>query len=92
MSPSRPPEPPAADVACCHCGSRDVEIEAAFGGSLMARQYWCRGCRTVFEYVKWEPPAADPGAWLRDHEGPARAASAVHVAEQPEDDNKNQDC
>lgn len=71
MSPSRPPEPESgADdasagdaVACPHCGSTDVEIEAPFGGSLMTSQYWCRGCRTVFERVRWEPDD-DPGGWL----------------------------
>lgn len=38
-------------------------MEAAFGGSLMARQFYCRGCRTVFEWVKWE--SGDPSDWLR---------------------------
>lgn len=28
----------------------------------MSRQFYCRGCRTVFEWVKWEP--GDPSAWL----------------------------
>jgi len=49
-------------VRCPHCGSADVEVEAAFGGSLMSRQFYCRGCRTVFEWVKWEP--GEPGGWL----------------------------
>lgn len=53
----------AAPVACPHCGSDDVEVEAPFGGSLMTRQYWCRGCRTVFEWIRWEPDD-DPGGWL----------------------------
>lgn len=51
-------------AACPHCGSTDVELEAAFGGSLMTRQLYCRGCRTVFEQVKWDPEAR-PGDWLR---------------------------
>lgn len=70
MSRSRPPErtPGPTDgardpVACPHCGSTDVELEAPFGGSLMTRQYWCRGCRTVFEWIKWEPEDR-PGSWL----------------------------
>ncbi|MDX1624356.1 MAG: hypothetical protein R3199_10310 [Gemmatimonadota bacterium] len=70
MSPSRPPDDPAdpptgRDVACPHCGSTDVELEAPFGGSLMTRQYWCNGCRTVFEHVKWDAEK-DPGRWLDD--------------------------
>jgi hypothetical protein len=41
-----------------------VELEAAFGGSLMTRQLYCRGCRTVFEQVKWDLPEDRPGSWL----------------------------
>jgi hypothetical protein len=26
---------------------------AAFGSALSVSQYWCRSCRTVFEYMKW---------------------------------------
>jgi hypothetical protein len=37
-------------------------MESAFGGSLMSRQFYCRACRTVFEWVKWEP--GDPSDWL----------------------------
>ena len=68
MSPSRRPEDPgrsaerSPSIHCPHCGSSDVELEAAFGGSLMSRQFYCRGCHTVFEWVKWEP--GDPGSWL----------------------------
>lgn len=57
------PEPATPPVACPHCGSTDVELEAAFGGSLMTRQLYCRGCRTVFEQVKWDAEA-HPGDWL----------------------------
>jgi hypothetical protein len=68
MSPSRPPEerglPAESSVRCPHCDSSDVELEAAFGGSLMSRQYYCRSCRTVFEWIKWEP--ADPSGWLEE--------------------------
>jgi DNA-directed RNA polymerase subunit RPC12/RpoP len=76
MSPSRPPEPERAGaepddravradppVACPHCGSTDVEVEAAFGSQLMTAQYWCRACRTVFERLKVEADEA-PGSWL----------------------------
>jgi hypothetical protein len=30
----------------------------------MSRQYYCRDCRTVFEWVKWEPGGA--ADWLDD--------------------------
>ena len=39
-----------------------ASLEAPFGGSLMSRQYYCRGCHTVFEWVKWGPD--DPSGWL----------------------------
>lgn len=68
MSPSRAPEPgggPAArsPVACPHCGATDVAVESEFGSSLMTRQFYCRACRTVFEWVKWEEEGS-PGDWL----------------------------
>lgn len=67
MSPSRPPEgrsegrdrPP---VVCPHCGSTNVAVESEFGSTLMTRQFYCRGCRTVFEWVKGED--GDPAEWL----------------------------
>jgi len=31
----------------------------------MTRQFYCRGCRTVFEHVKWIPEEA-AGDWLGD--------------------------
>ena len=54
---------PAHPVACPHCGSTEVELEAAFGSQLMTAQYWCRACRTVFERLKLDPDDA-PGRWL----------------------------
>ncbi|MGH7570593.1 MAG: hypothetical protein ACREMK_01970 [Gemmatimonadota bacterium] len=66
MSPSRPPEPGpiGAQPACPHCGSTDVDLEAPFGSSLMTRQFYCKGCRTVFEWVRWEED--DPAGWLEE--------------------------
>lgn len=74
MSPSRRPDAdddrenppgggPIAPILCPHCGSDEVEVEALFGGSLMTRQFYCHGCRTVFEWVRWEADP-DPGSWL----------------------------
>ena len=64
-APSRDPSPgaPGPAVRCPHCGATDVELAAAFGGSLMSSQFYCRGCRTVFEWVKWESGASSD--WLR---------------------------
>lgn len=40
-------------VRCPHCGEEESEQFAAFGSSLSVSQYYCRSCRTVFEYFKW---------------------------------------
>jgi transposase-like protein len=47
---------------CPHCGSTNVAVESEFGSTLMTRQFYCRGCRTVFEWVKGE--GGDPAEWL----------------------------
>lgn len=68
MSRSSPPDPrpPHRETgpACPFCDSTDVELEAPFGGSLMTSQFWCRGCRTVFERVKWDREESEAGDWL----------------------------
>lgn len=48
---------PAA-AACPFCDGRETELVSPFGGQLSVAQYWCRRCRTGFEYLKWEdgPP------------------------------------
>lgn len=38
---------------CPHCGGTDTEQQAAFGSAVSVSQYWCRSCRTVFEFFKW---------------------------------------
>lgn len=45
-------------VACPFCGSRETEVFSLFGSSPLTAQHYCRGCRTVFERVKWgaRPP------------------------------------
>jgi len=40
--------------ACAFCEGHDTELISPFGGQLSVAQYWCRRCRTGFEYVKWE--------------------------------------
>ncbi len=37
---------------CPFCGERDTEQFAAFGSAVSTSQYYCRRCRTVFEFMK----------------------------------------
>jgi ubiquinone/menaquinone biosynthesis C-methylase UbiE len=48
----RPEEPRVA--RCPFCGGTETSLESAFGSTLGFAQYWCRTCRTPFEYLKWE--------------------------------------
>ena len=41
-------------VACAFCDSSDTELISLFGQFLLASQYYCRSCRTVFEAVRWK--------------------------------------
>jgi rubredoxin len=62
--------PPA--IKCPFCGSEESEQFSTFGSSLSLSQYYCNGCRTVFEAFKWrerESEAAkdaDPDARRED--------------------------
>jgi len=40
------------DLECPFCGSADTEPFSAFGSALSTSQYYCNGCRTVFEFMK----------------------------------------
>ncbi len=40
-------------IPCPFCGSKDTELMSLFGSSQLTSQYYCRGCRTAFERVKW---------------------------------------
>ncbi len=49
-------------ITCPFCGSGDTELFSLFGSSLLTSQYYCRGCRTAFERVKWgSGPGLGPG-------------------------------
>lgn len=39
-------------VACPFCGRADTELHAPFGSVLSVATYWCRRCRTAFEWIK----------------------------------------
>ncbi len=40
-------------VRCPFCDGRETEQFSAFGSALSVSQYYCRDCRTVFEWMKW---------------------------------------
>lgn len=40
-------------VVCPFCSETETELFSAFGSALSVSQYWCRNCRTVFEWMKW---------------------------------------
>ena len=48
--------------ACPFCGSHETELMSLFGSSPLTSQYYCRGCRSAFERVKWG--TAPPGTAL----------------------------
>ena len=54
--PLRTEELPSA-IKCPFCGSEDSEQFSTFGSSLSLSQYYCNGCRTVFEAFKWRERA-----------------------------------
>jgi len=41
-------------VQCPFCGSQNTTQEAAFGTTHAYSQFYCRACRTPFEWIKWE--------------------------------------
>jgi hypothetical protein len=46
---------------CPYCESTDVTLESAFGSEISKRQYYCHGCRTVFERLKYDGERPDTG-------------------------------
>lgn len=71
QSPPAAPEP-AAEIACPFCASAETELFAMFSQFLLACQYYCRGCRTVFDVVRWEERAraAPAGGEAAPRSGP----------------------
>lgn len=49
-----------ASVECPFCGTTKTELQTPFGSVLSVAQYYCRRCRTIFEWIKRAAPA-DPG-------------------------------
>ncbi|WP_311172220.1 hypothetical protein [Halobellus ordinarius] len=52
--------------ACPFCGSEDVEKESTFGTEISKSQYYCNGCHTLFERIKYDGAMPDTG---RDADG-----------------------
>lgn len=58
-SPSRVPEHGARAgrlpdaPACPFCDGTDTELVSAFGSHASVATYWCRGCHSPFEVLKW---------------------------------------
>lgn len=46
---------------CPFCGSTETEVEAAFGSEVSKTQYYCNGCTTVFERLKFDGDLPDTG-------------------------------
>jgi hypothetical protein len=60
MSQSPPPSlEPRAQVVCPFCRSTETEFFSMFGHFLLASQYYCRSCKTVFDVLRWEGSKTD---------------------------------
>jgi hypothetical protein len=46
-------------VRCPFCESTDVEQESQFGSEISKSQYYCNGCHTVFERIKYDGKRPD---------------------------------
>lgn len=38
---------------CPFCSGIETELMSSFGGQLSVATYWCRDCRSPFEFMKW---------------------------------------
>jgi len=62
MSKDAAPQPfsPLPQAAPCPvCDGTETELLNPFGGQLSVAQYWCRRCRTGFDFMKWEGKRED---------------------------------
>jgi hypothetical protein len=48
---------PGAKIVCPFCASAETELFSMFSQFLLASQYYCRSCKTVFDVVRWDEPA-----------------------------------
>ncbi|TVP75249.1 MAG: hypothetical protein EA352_08685 [Gemmatimonadales bacterium] len=48
---------------CPFCKGRETEVHSIFGAHASVSTYWCRSCRSPFEFMKWgrsAPGTAEP--------------------------------
>lgn len=55
---SATPEP---EPACPFCGSTDTDRHSRFGSEVSKSQYYCNGCNTIFERIKYDGDLPDTG-------------------------------
>jgi hypothetical protein len=60
MKQVQPDSLPSSPI-CPFCDGEETELVNPFGGQLSVAQYWCRRCRTAFDFMKWGP-SPSPGA------------------------------
>ena len=48
-------------VECPFCASTDVVKESAFGSEISKEKYYCNGCKTIFERIKYDGKQPDTG-------------------------------
>ncbi len=59
---------PEKAVQCAFCDSTDTELISLFGQFLLASQYYCHSCHTVFEAVRWKEKPADKQTLTKEGE------------------------
>lgn len=55
-------------LACPFCEGTETELHSPFGTALSVATYWCRRCRTAFEWVKWGAVPAEGTEGAEDTE------------------------
>lgn len=55
---SATPEP---EPECPFCGSTDTDRHSRFGSEVSKSQYYCNGCNTIFERIKYDGDLPDTG-------------------------------
>lgn len=46
---------------CPFCDGEETELHSPFGTALSVATYWCRRCRTAFEWIKRPETPKDTG-------------------------------
>lgn len=50
-----------SNPTCPFCESEDTEKHSEFGSEVSKQQYYCNGCNTVFERVKFDGDLPETG-------------------------------